>query len=173
MPAPAVGGVQHVLLELRLQLREFEHGGLEPCLAVGGQTHAGEAKIAHGVLEQLALDRRQCGAFLLGNRAVGPEQRFALRQVRVVRGQERQAGVVAGTQRVRVEHRVQMAHGRPGARHPVVKFFERLDHAREGGGGRCGQLFDAGAVRVQQFPHRRLDMLGTDLRELRQRLLLE
>ena len=112
---PGVGGIEHVLLELRLQLRELQHHGLEARLALGVERHARQAEVAQRVLEHAAAARRRAlPPSLLGDRAVGAIQRLALRQVGLVRGQQRQAGVVGGAQRLGIHHRIQMA--RPATR---------------------------------------------------------
>src|SRR5207302_775316 len=164
-PAPAVGGVQHVLLELRLQLGELEHRGLEALLTLGREPDSGEAEVPHRMLDHLALHRGERRAFLIGDGAIGVEQRLALREVGLVGGQERQAGVVAAAERVGVLHRVQVTHRRPGARHAMLQLLERLDERREGREGERGELLDARAVLGEYLAHRRLDVLGAGLVE--------
>jgi len=55
--APAVGGIEHVLLELCLQLGQLEHHRLEALLAYGIQPDTAQAKIPQRVLDHLALHR--------------------------------------------------------------------------------------------------------------------
>ncbi len=64
---------------------------------------------------------------------VGAIQRFALREIGPVVRQQRQAGVVAGAQLVGIEHAVQVADGRPGARQPVRELFQRQHRVGERG----------------------------------------
>jgi hypothetical protein len=173
VPAPGVGGVQHVFLEARLQLRELEHRRLEALLAIDRQPHTGEAEVAHGVLDHPSLHRRELAPLLVGDGAVGAEQRLALRQIRLVGRQQWQAGVVAAAQAFGIEDRVQVAHRRPGARHAVVQLFQRLDECGEGGPGERRQLIDARAVLAEHLAHGGLDVLGTDLQELRQGIRIE
>ena len=63
---------------------------------------------------------------------VGAEQRLALREIGPVVRQQRQAGVVARAQLVGVEHAVQVADRRPGARQAVRKLLERQHGVLEG-----------------------------------------
>jgi hypothetical protein len=55
----------------------------------------------------------------------------------------------------------------------MVELLEWLDHARKGRRAEGCKLADAGAVGAQHFPHRRLDVLGADAHELRQRVLMK
>ena len=120
------------------------------------------------LIEQARRRAHERGALLVGDGVVGPEQRLALREVGLIGGQKRQAGVVTAAQRSGIQHRVQVTHRRPGARNAVLQLLQRLDERCEGGYRERGELLDARAVLRQHFPHRRLDVFGTDLEELRQ-----
>jgi len=157
---PPVRGVEHVLFELRLQLGELQHHRLEALFALDRQADTGEPEITQRVLDDLALYRRECGSFLLGNRSIGPVERFALRKIRLVRRQQRETGVVARPQRVGIQHCVQVAHGRPGARDLVLQLFEGLDDRGEGRLPERLQLTDPGAAALQELAYARLDVLG-------------
>ena len=87
-----------------------------------------------------ALFRAELRAFALRDALIGAIQRLALRKVRLIGGEQRQAGVVAGAQRLRIQHGIQMADRRPDARDAVLQLFERLDHAGEGGLGDAREL---------------------------------
>ncbi len=95
MKGPAVRGVEDILLELRLQLRELEHDCLELLLARCIQSDAGEPEVAQRVLDDLALHRTQGSPLLLGDGVVGAVQLLALGEIRLVGGKQRQAGVVS------------------------------------------------------------------------------
>src|SRR5215831_13676445 len=80
-PAPGVSGIEYVLLELRLQLRQLQHRRLEALLALGREPHAGKAEVAHGVRDQLTLYRAEDGTLLLGDGAIGAVERLALGEI--------------------------------------------------------------------------------------------
>ncbi len=116
---PAVGGVEDVLLELRLQLGELQHHRLEALFALHGQADSGEPEIAQRMLDHLFLDWSERRALFCGDRAIGPVERFALCEIRLVGGEQRQAGVVAcaqciGIQYPRSDGSPATMRGRPG-----------------------------------------------------------
>ena len=131
---PGVHRVEHVLLELRAELRELLHHGLEALLALLRQADAGEPEILERALEHAALRADRGGRLSLrGDGAVGAVQRLALREVGPVVREQRQAGVVAGAQLVGIQHAVQVADRRPGARQAVRQLLERQHGVLEGG----------------------------------------
>ncbi len=173
MVAPAVRGVEHVLLELRLELRELEHHGLEALLARWLQANASESEITQRVLEESTLNGSQRGPLLLRDSPVRAVQRLALREIGLVGRKEREARVVTDSERLRVQDGVEMAHRRPGSGHAVLQLLERLDD-----GGECGvrerfDLADPGSPALQQLAHAGLDVLGADLRERGQGVLAQ
>ena len=166
---PAVRRIQYVLFELRLQLRELQHHVLEAALAFGVQADAGEAEVSQRMFHHALFHRPERIPLAPGNALICAIQRLALGEIRLVRGEKRQAGVVARAQLLGIEDRVQMADRRPDPGHAVLELFERLHDITEGGVSQRGQLVDAGPVGGQHFPNGWLDMFGPDGRELRQR----
>ncbi len=110
---PSVGGVEHVLFELCLQLGELQHHRLEALFALHRQADSGEPEFAQGVLDNLLLHGSERGPFFFGDRPIRPVERLALREIGLVGGQQWETGVVARPQRIGIQHRVQMAHRRP------------------------------------------------------------
>ncbi len=155
---PTVGRIEHVLLELRLQAGELQHHLLEALLVGGGESDAGEPEVAQRVLEHSALHGVERSALALLDGAVSAVERLALGKIRLVRREERQAGVVRRAQRLGVEHRVEMAHRRPDACDPVLQLLQRLHHRRERQSIVGRDLLDPASARVtapRELPARR------------------
>ncbi len=125
------------------------------------------------MLDDAALHGTQGGGFLVRNGAVRAIELLALRQVGLVRGKQGQARVVPHPERIRVQDRIQMAHGRPGTRHAVLQLLEGLDDRREGGFIESGDFAYPRAAALQQLPNSGLDVLGADPRERRQTVLAQ
>ena len=165
---PAVGGIEHLLLEFRLQQRQLAHDGLEARLGLRRQRHAGEAEIAQCAFQHRELHRVQLRALVVADILVGVIERFALRQVGVILRQQRQAGVVGGAQRLGIHHGIEMSDRRPGARQAMAQLLERHHHGREARPLERGDARQARTALVEQRSDRRLDMLRADPREVRQ-----
>ena len=106
---PGVGAVEHVFLEARLLTRQLLHQGAKAQLALGVERHAGKAKVAQRIVDELALRRVQGLAVALQDRGVGPIQRLVLPQLGLVLADEGQAGVIGSAQLGRIRDRVEVA----------------------------------------------------------------
>ena len=171
VPGPGVGRIEHVLLELRLQRRQFEHRRLEAFLLPRVERDAREPELAQHVLDDAQLHGVELARFALRDRGVCTVKRFALRKVGMVFGQERQAGVVGLAQRRGVRDGVQVADRRPGAGEAMLQVLERLHEPREARRLVGGEPRDARAAFLEERADRRLDVLGADLIEAGQQLV--
>jgi hypothetical protein len=157
---PRVLGVEHVVVEFRGQLRELLLHRLEPCLAIGGQLRAAEAKVAQLVLDQPAPGRVERGeGRARGERAEALEQAHVLPEVRVEGRDLRQVRVVGVAQRRRVHDLVEIAHGGPCAVQVLEWLLRRHDHRFPRGGARvAGDGVDRAACCVEQRVDGRRDV---------------
>ena len=122
-----LGRIEHVLVELRLRERKPFHHLAKTLFAVLRQRDTGQPEIAQRVLEQLALRRGKRRSFALEQPPIRGAERVVLRELGVIGGQQRQAGVVGGAQLRSVQDRVQVADRRPDAREPVMHALDRHD----------------------------------------------
>ncbi len=157
---PGIHRVEHVLLELRAELRELLHHFLEALLPLGRQAHAREPEVLERALQHPALRAVERARFVGRDGAVRAVQRLALREVGPVVSEQRQAGVVAGAQLVGIQHAVQVADRRPGARQPVRELLQRQHRVLEGRVWLCLERGDLAAAALQQLANRRLHVAG-------------
>ncbi|MNH08140.1 hypothetical protein D3C79_675480 [compost metagenome] len=107
--APALGRIQHVVAEAGGQLGETGLDLAVALLRLGGQAYAGQAKIAQGILDLLALGAaQQREVVALGQLAIGLVEALVLADIGLELGQQRQAGVMGLAQRLAVEHGIEM-----------------------------------------------------------------
>ncbi len=125
---PGVGGVEQVLLELRLQRGQVLHQRTEPRLLRRGQRHARETEITQTVLDDLALRRVEPGIDV-GDGSIGPEQILVLTQLSAVVAEFGQTAVVGIAQRFGVDYRVHVADGCPYPSQAVTHAFQWFDDA--------------------------------------------
>ena len=162
----AVGGVQRVLAEFLRQVRQTLLDLGIARLGLARQLGAAQREVAQAVFQRLLLlgiERGRVDGLVLGVKAL----------VRAQPGEElghaRQGGVVGGAQLRRVHDGLQVRDGAPGAPQALGGDVER---ARQGAPfGRLIGLHDAfegGLGLLEQFVHRRGDVLGADLVESRQ-----
>jgi hypothetical protein len=79
VPGPCLGGVQNVFRELGAELRQFLLDVLVAGALFRRQGDAGQAEIAQGVIDDLALGRVEPGVLrAVGDLAIGPVQIFVL-----------------------------------------------------------------------------------------------
>jgi len=171
MASPASGGIQEILFETTTQLRETRAELLEAGLVVFREGNPGQAEIAQGIGQDLALRGVQMiGSRSFGDAAIGVVEGVILAPFGGVVAEQRQAGVVGVTQRRLIGHRVEMGHWRPGTVEPIVERFERIDQVIPGvrsGVGRQ-QLRDRAAPARQKAVDRRTYLFRADPREGRQ-----
>ena len=159
---PRVHGVEHVFFELGGERRQLLHHGLVSGFAFRRQSHAREPEVFERAFDDAALGGVERAGFVRGDRRVGAEQGLALRQVGPVVRQQRQAGVVAGAQFVGIEHAVQVADGRPGARQAVRELLERQHGVGEGRVRLGLERRDFTAIALQQLADGGLHFGGGD-----------
>ena len=165
MLAPGIGGIQHVLIELGLHLRELLHQRLVTRLLVLRQRHARQFEIAQRIVQQLALCRIQFGCFIALHLFIGAIQLFVLAQIGVPGAEQGQAGVVRGAQLVGIHHAIQMTHRRPDARQTMLHLFHRRDRVVPGRLRLRQNLRQLRAMLVQQLFERSLNVIGLNLVE--------
>ncbi len=162
---PGVGGVEQVLLEAGGELGEVAGDLAKARLLLRGQVHAGEAEVAQGVLQQLALGLRQSFR-LLRHPGIGTEEPLVLPHLGAVVGELGQAGVVGFAQRFAVHHRVQVGDRRPGAGEPVLQLLQRLDEVVPVGlGDLVQQPLHLAAVPADEVIDGRLHVFRRNARE--------
>ena len=159
---PGIGGVEHVLVELRLRRRQALHEFAEALLVCGRERDTGEPEVTQRIVDELALFRLQGGVLRVLDALVGRAQRSVLRDLGVIRGEQGQARVIGGPQFVAVGNAVEMAHGRPGAREPMLHAFDGNDDAVPAFGPGIEQLLQAAPVLFEHLPDGGLDVLRAD-----------
>jgi hypothetical protein len=165
-----LGGIDEMLLELRLQLRQAQRQRAEALLLRLRQGDAGEAEIAQRVGHGLAPRRALVGEVLAPrDLLVGAVQRPALGQLEPPGRDLGQAGVVGGAPGLGVLHAPQVRDRRPRARQAVAQLLQRLDEALPARlAGRGQQALQRGAVLRQQRVDGGLGVRGEDAVEGRQ-----
>ena len=159
---PSVGGVQHVLFELGLQLRQFLHDVFVAGFGSRGQAHAGQLEVAQRVVQYLALHGVQPNGRGL-QALVGGMKFLVLANLRAVFGHERHAGVVRGAQLWRIHHGIQVTDGREHTRQLLLQCFEGLHQGSKARRWLGQQGFQSGPAGGQLRPHGRLYVVRGNL----------
>ncbi len=165
-----IGRVEQVFRELGGKLRQFFHDHLEARLLLFRQFGAGQAEIAHLVIDDLLLfdgERRVLGAAAQG--LVFLEQLQVLAELGVEArhfGQHFVVGLAPGRH---VVDRMQVADDTPGAAEGLQAVGQGAGKIGPGGGGGVvGQAGDQVAAGGQQRFDGRFHMLGLDEIETRE-----
>jgi hypothetical protein len=163
--AKGIGRVEDVFGELGGELRQLFHDRLEARLLVFRQFGAGQAEIAHFVVDDLFLFDTQRGVFGAGaQRLVLLEQLEVLAELGVEARNLRQHLVVRLAPGGHVIDRMQVADDAPGAAEGLKAIGQRAGEVLPG--GRCGvggQAFDQFAAGGQERFDGRLDGLTCSL----------
>jgi len=125
------------------------------------------------MFDNLALHAIQRRRLAFADVSVCAIQPLALRQIGVVLGQQWQAGVVRGAQRLRIHDCIEMSDRRPDPAQPVLQLLERFDDGLEARIRLRLDLRHAGALFGNQAGNGRFHLLGRDGVEARQRGFLE
>ena len=167
---PGLGGVEHGLLERRVQLRELGLDLAETRARRLLERDAGIAEAAQAVLDEGALraiQRGESGALAHGLH--GFIKAAVLAELGGELGDALVGFRVHLAQLGRVLHPVQVRHRRPGARELFVEPFERRDQRIEVAGGGIGdEALDGGAVVGQHGFDGGHDVRGLEGGEIRQ-----
>ena len=170
MEREVVGGVEHVVVEARGEVRELFLDVLELRLLRRGQFGAAQTEVAQLVVDEPApriveLRERCRGGEVLVSRI----EPLVLREVGIERGELGQVRVIGRAQRRRAHDGVEMTHRAPGAIDPVEDVVERIHHRGEGRRARIGRdRFECGAGAREEIVDRRRNVVRADRIEARQ-----
>jgi hypothetical protein len=160
--------IQHVLGKLGAQLRQPLHHLAIAGLAVGWKIDAREAKVAQSIVHHLEFGGFEDLRLVFADVGVGGLQCRVLTQLRVIRGQQRDALVVGLPHRGRIRNGVQMPYRTPDAVQSVPQFLDRHHQRRKGRRGLSRELGQARAVVGERFFQGRPGVGGLDQVEARQ-----
>ena len=149
---PGIGGIQHVVGELRAQLGQTQADFLVTRLCGGGKTNAAALEVFQRVVNDFAARRGE--RFVSGAVAQGFDgsvEAFVLAEVAGIGGERGQECFVSGAPVVGAGYRVQMCDRRDGFGKAVFQALQRLYQAVPAVIATRDERFNGGAVFLENL----------------------
>ena len=149
---PGVGGVQHVVGELRAEFGQTQADCLVTRLCGGGKTNAAALEVFQRVVNDFAARCTECGVSgAVAQVFDGTVEAFVLAEVAGVGGEFGQKRLVGGAPVVGAGYRVQMRNRRDGFGKAVLQALQRLHQAVPAVVAARDERFNGGAVFLENL----------------------